>query len=616
MNEDNRTNGTVTPLEVNLESEVNFYRAFHSSSIMKYIVDCQSMRLVDVNQAWLKAMGYQIGEVVGKNTLELNIYENAAVRDEFIEAIQERQVITNKEVRVRNKYGQILTIITGINYIYYKGQLCVLGETLDITERKQTELALVQSEEKFYKAFNSSFIIQIISRLHDGMIIEANDACCSVFNLSKSEITEKTWTEIGMGVSADEHPHLMDQLLQQGYYYNPDWKYRVGSQIRYGIINLKMFKVAEEWFVLTSLVDITERKLAEQALIESEERFYKAFHNSPVIMAIYDADTLKHIEINQKYTEVIGYTPEEAVGKTPDELNLWKDRMQKQAFIHTLLVNKKAENFEAQLVTKYGKVRTVLIQVQTIYLNRMHCFLNSMIDITGLKDMEQEINRLDRLHLVGEMAASLGHEIRNPMTSVRGFLQLLSEKEDLLHYRDYFNLMIEEMDRANEIITSFLSMSTNKLISPKLADLNHTINSIFPLLQADATRVDKVVELDLEPLPRMMIDTNEIRQMIINLARNGLESMPHRGVLTIGSRYKDSQVVLYVRDQGTGLDPAIISSLGTPFITTKENGTGIGLAVCYSIAARHGAEIDFTTGPEGTTFYVKFNISDQNNFTM
>jgi PAS domain S-box-containing protein len=591
------------------ECETNFSKAFHSSSIMKFILDYETLKFVDVNHTWLETMGYEREEVVGRTATELDVYENIGVRKELVRAVQQRQAISNQEIRTRTKCGQILTTITGIDYIYYKGKLCILGETVDITGHKHTELALLQSEEKFYKAFNSSFIIQIISRLQDGLIIEANDACCAAFAMSRSDMIGKTSNEMGMWVSADQRPRIIEHLLQDGYYYNPDWKYKIGSQIKCGIVNLKMIKLAGEWYILTSLVDITERKLAEQALVESEERFYNAFHNSPVIMAIYDAESIQHIEINQRYTAVFGYTPEEAVGKTPGELDLWKDFMQKQSFISALQVNERVENFEAQLVTKHGVVRTVLLQVQTIHLNGIRCFLNSMIDITALKNMEQEINRLDRLHLVGEMAASLGHEIRNPMTSVRGFLQLLGEKDDLAHYKDYFNLMIEEMDRANEIVTSFLSMSTNKLISPQLEDLNQTISSIFPLIQADATRADKVVELDLEPLPRLMIDLNEIRQMIINLARNGLESMPGRGTLVIGSRCQGSQAVLFVRDQGTGLDPAVINKIGTPFTTTKENGIGIGLAVCYSIAARHKAEIEFETSPKGTTFYVKFNIS-------
>lgn len=466
------------------DSMDSFYKAFHLSSILKFIIDCQTLQFVDVNQIWLTTMGYERDEVIGRTTLELDIFDDRRHHQALVETVAMMQATANYEIAIRTKSGTILTTVTGVDFIHLQGRLCILGESIDITERKNAELALQQSEEKFFKAF----------------------------------------------------------------------------------------------------------------------------HNSPVIMAIYDAQNNRQIEINQMYTSVFGYSREEAVGKTTGELGLWRDFMQKQAFIRILSSQERVENFEAQLNTKQGHVKTVLIQVQTIHIDGRKCFLNSMIDITELKRMEQEINRLDRLHLVGEMAASLGHEIRNPMTSVRGFLQLLGEVEHLQGFKDYFDLMIEEMDRANEIVTSFLSMSTNKYISPQLEDLNQTISGIFPLIQADATRTDKSVVLELNSLPQLMIDHNEIRQLIINLARNGLEAMPERGLLTIGSRLENSQAVLYVRDQGAGLDLDIIDKLGTPFTTTKEHGIGIGLAVCYSIAARHQAAIDFETSPTGTTFYVRFNL--------
>jgi signal transduction histidine kinase len=221
--------------------------------------------------------------------------------------------------------------------------------------------------------------------------------------------------------------------------------------------------------------------------------------------------------------------------------------------------------------------------------------------INELAEMQQ---RIDRLNLVGEMAASIGHEIRNPMTSVRGFLQMFEDKytED----KEYLNLMIEELDRANIIIAEFLSLARNKIVEVKSTNLNTIIIIILPLLQANAMVQEKSITIETEDIPDLLLDGKEIRQLIYNLVRNGLESMPPGGNVTIRTFMEDGNVVLSIQDQGHGIDCEILERLGTPFFTTKEQGTGLGLAVCYGIAARHNAKIDIESSSTGTTFYVRF----------
>lgn len=232
-------------------------------------------------------------------------------------------------------------------------------------------------------------------------------------------------------------------------------------------------------------------------------------------------------------------------------------------------------------------------------------------DITEQKQLEKEIARLDRLNLVGEMAAGIGHEIRNPMTTVRGFLQMLGEKDDCTKYKEYFNLMIEELDRANSIITEFLSLAKNKPVELKKQNLNKIVTVILPLITADAMVTDKYIKVDLDNIPELLLDEKEIRQLILNLVRNGLEAMSPGGHLKIKTSAEDDEVVLAVRDYGKGINPDVLEKIGTPFYTTKESGTGLGLAVCYSIAARHNATINVETGPDGTTFFVRFKANKE-----
>lgn len=227
-------------------------------------------------------------------------------------------------------------------------------------------------------------------------------------------------------------------------------------------------------------------------------------------------------------------------------------------------------------------------------------------DVTQKLKTEQEMTRLSKLNLIGNMAAGIGHEVRNPMTTVRGFLQILKGKKECIKYVDYYNLMIEELDRANNIISSYLSLAKDKAKNLQIQSLNSIIESIYPLMQADATVYDKYIALELNNIPDLYLDEEEIRQLILNLVRNGLDAMSSKGTLTISTYTANNEVVLTVRDEGKGISPDVMQKLGTPFFTTKDNGTGLGLAICYSIADRHNATIQVASSPGGSTFSVHF----------
>ncbi len=227
-------------------------------------------------------------------------------------------------------------------------------------------------------------------------------------------------------------------------------------------------------------------------------------------------------------------------------------------------------------------------------------------DLTAEKEMEGELGRLERLNLIGEMAASIGHEIRNPMTSIRGFLQMLYTKESYEEDRVFFDLMIEELDRANDIITEYLSIARDKKVELEPNFINDIVVSLYPMIQSDANYQEMNVKLDLAQTPAVMLNANEIRQMVLNMTRNAIDAMQRGGTLTIGTYSDQSDTVLYIQDEGCGLPPDMQDRLGTPFLTTKEKGTGLGLAVCRSIADRHNAVIDFKTGSQGTTFFIRF----------
>ncbi len=229
-------------------------------------------------------------------------------------------------------------------------------------------------------------------------------------------------------------------------------------------------------------------------------------------------------------------------------------------------------------------------------------------EIFERKRAEIEMVRLDRLNLIGEMAASISHEVRNPMTTVKGFLQLLKNKQESKD-KESFDLMIEELDRANSILTEFLSMSRTKPTLFEGYNINDIVHSTLPLVQADALNNDILLSVELNKVPDLQLNIQEIRQLLLNLVRNGIEAMSRGGQLSIRTFATHCEVALVVADEGDGIEGHVLEKLGMPFLTTKEHGTGLGLAVSYSIASRHNGRISVETSPKGSTFFVYFELS-------
>ena len=156
------------------------------------------------------------------------------------------------------------------------------------------------------------------------------------------------------------------------------------------------------------------------------------------------------------------------------------------------------------------------------------------------------------------------------------------------------------------IITEFISLSKNKALALEKQSLNEIIMALSPLIQADAMLTNKQLSMDLAPIPDLLLDSKEIRQLILNIVRNGLEAMPPNSKLFIRTYIEQGTIFLAIKDTGTGIPPEHLEKIATPFFSTKENKPGLGLAISYSIAVRHHAEINFITSQTGTTFYIKF----------
>jgi len=589
-----------------LSASEEHYRSIYDNSHDGIILSHVEGAIISANPAACRMFGGTEEELraVGRN----GIFDLDDPR--IMMAVKERDQIGsyNSEMTLLRKNGtRFPGEVTSNLFKDQNGRILASTIIRDITKRKKSEEALRLSEEKFSKAFYNSQAMMSITRLSDNELINVNKTFAEVLGYDRKELIGKTIYELNIWADLKERQDMLRKLFENGYVKNLEimFKKRSGESV-YAISSFNIFDVEGEKCLLSSFIDITERKIIEENLRVSEELFFKAFNTNPLPMIIVSMKHGAFVEVNEAFIRRNGYDKEELMGVRMIDIHHWVDINQYFEFIEDIRKEGSINNHDVRFRKKSGEIWRALLSGVIIMWNNEQCTLAIANDITELRRYQREIERLERLNLIGEMSASISHEIRNPMTTVRGFLQLFLKRERYAQDKDYILLMIEELDRANSIITEFLALAKNKAVELKSQSLNKIIETLFPLLQAEAMKQDKIIELELGDIPYVTFDKNEIHQLILNLVLNGLEAMPAGGCITIKTFQERAQVVLAVQDHGTGIAPEVLEKIGTPFFTTKENGTGLGVAICYSIAQRHNARIDIATDSNGTTFYVRF----------
>ncbi|MEC0209804.1 ATP-binding protein [Paenibacillus ehimensis] len=220
--------------------------------------------------------------------------------------------------------------------------------------------------------------------------------------------------------------------------------------------------------------------------------------------------------------------------------------------------------------------------------------------------LRKEVERAEKMYLVGELAASFAHEIRNPLTVVSGFLQLMGKNqiaEEAKH--DYLRMMITELERAQAIISDYLAIAKPKSDSIQLIQVEPLLRQIIELMSPYAHMNTVSIASSIEQGLQLKADASRLSQSLINIVKNGIEAMPDGGTLEIKAYRQQRKLLIEISDQGIGMTQAEIDRLGTPFYTTKEKGTGIGTMVALGIIGSMGGrtEVHSEKGA-GTTFTI------------
>lgn len=343
--------------------------------------------------------------------------------------------------------------------------------------------------------------------------------------------------------------------------------------------------------------NITERK-------EVEERYKSLFEQNPDPIASFDVHG-KFMTANASCEKITGYTLQELKAMDFTEL-VFREDVEKMRKYFRATLGGDQPSFEIPFRHKDGhRIEMSVKNVPIVVHGEIVGVYGIARDITEWKQAEDMLRKSDRLSIVGQLAAGVAHEIRNPLATLSGFVQLLNEQTN--ENKHYYEIMLSELDRINFIVSEFMMLAKPQVLEFEKKDLKKILNHVITLAntQAIMNNID-ISSTWPEHLPLITCEENQLKQVFINIMKNAMESMPWGGELAIQVHHQDpNHVVIQFSDQGIGIPEHRIERLGEPFYSTKEKGTGLGLMVSYKIIEAHGGRITIESEVgKGTTVEV------------
>ncbi|KAB7706134.1 PAS domain S-box protein [Bacillus aerolatus] len=334
---------------------------------------------------------------------------------------------------------------------------------------------------------------------------------------------------------------------------------------------------------------LLDRKAEE--LKENEKKFLEISENISDIFCVYDCLTKKVIYISPSYEKVLGHPKSEFYKDLHVFMNIVHpdDRERFKKFIRG--EHEEGPEIEYQAIHKNGSI--IWLRSRKIIDSKFQNRLASITqDITSLKEKEILLNKKDKLGAVGQLAAGIAHEVRNPLTAIKGFTQLWGQET---HHK-YSEIILSELERIESIMQEFLMLAKpNQETNFEIKDVNKILRETIAFMGPEALLYGvELIPLLTEELPLARVEEKQLKQVILNLIKNAIDAMPHGGIVTVHTKQSvDGSICIKVADEGVGISQERIPRLGEPFYSNKEKGTGLGLMVSFKIIEHHNGKIFF-----------------------
>ncbi|MHB8909408.1 MAG: PAS domain S-box protein [Syntrophales bacterium] len=484
-------------------------------------------------------------------------------------------------------------------------------------ENQDARKSLLESEEKFSKAFYHSPILMSLSTIADGRFVEVNDQFLSVAGRTRAEIIGNNAGDINLWVDPDRREKLIEVLKNGGKVQNEPVSIRArAGNITDVLWSGEFVAISGVPYLLASAVDITGLKRAEEAVHESEQNFKGLAEQSLVGISIIQDDLLRYV--NPKYAEIYGYAAEELIDTvSPWELVHPDDRQKVEESLNRRMAGQAGpEWFEAKTLKKTGEIIHVEIYGAPGGYNSKPAMIVVLLDITERKRLEEErlnlevrLHRAAKMEALGQLAGGVAHDLNNVLGVLVGYSELLQEKlSEGNPLRRYANNILKSGIKGAAIIQDLLTLARRGVAVSEVVNLNRVVSDYFRSpefenLKAYHPQVTFRTELERDLL-NIHGSPVHLSKTVMNLVSNAAEAITERGAVTIQTEnryldkpvrgYDDMQegdyVLLTVRDTGRGISADDLGKIFEPFYTRKvmgRSGTGLGLAVVWGTVKDH-----------------------------
>lgn len=558
-------------------------------------------------------LGYTPEELLGKIPVELFHPEGYKMLSDS--RLFEHSDEHTTRYQAKHKSGHYIWLETTIKLIRDKNGALekVLSVSRDITERIKSEEEIRETKDQLESLIHNNADAIWIADTED-TVLKVNPTFEALFGWDASEVLGKPLPII---------PSFYENAMQ-----------RVHDQIKSGesIVALETIRQRKDGSLLnieatlspfrdyqgqivgmTGICrDVTRRKRTETELAERTAQFETFIKYNADAIVLFDNDGIVQ-RVNKTYEQIFGWSQDEVLGTALEHLPIIPDECMDEALKlkDSVLQGKSIMGMETQRKCRNGVILDVSLTVTAIVDDNgiHHGWSESIRDMTEWKSAQEQLQQSEKLSVAGQLAAGIAHEIRNPITSIKGFIQLMAS--GLGDKQRYFHIMSSEIERIELILSELLILAKPQAAKYERKDIRSLLEQVLALLDSQAILNDVQFTTDFPAsIPLIHCDENQLKQVFINLIKNSIEAMPKGGTITVQIEYVQQHVLIRLIDQGNGIPEEVLSKLGQPFYTTKEKGTGLGFMVSHRIIASHAGSIQVSSElNKGTLIEIRLPVS-------